>query len=607
MAIINSITTEKRALEKLLIALKEAAPEARSELLNQFTTVSGAVQLGKERRCRQNEVQTTDRDNGELQSSLTSRDRSKSQGVSDDEGLVDIELDASQFLSVDECGQLGVFGPTSALHSPVKGHLPTALPIQDVRNQLIANAALQRQREFSLRSLPEIDGVPTELAMHLLDLHWNRSHHTFLLTYRPAFTRDLISGGPYTSTFLLNAVFASASKYSSRSELRDDPSDPRTSGARFFRRCAEVLVRDNLFERSSIPSIVGLLLLGSAFLARGELSKSWLYSGLALRMVYDLGLHLDCRQPGCDAEDLEIRRRVFWGAFIWDKLQSLYLGRPFAIPLRDAHVTIDFVDTMEELDLWTPYIDAKCLDTNWSPCEPTPIHSVTTFQQFCLLSKLMTEIIQSFYFVGANTSNAQAKLQSLDKGLSSWYRNLPNQLCFQPWSEDPALSDKRVSPNIIILNTTYHSVVILLHRPFMSEGHLRSICPPANSWKKCTLAAKHITSIMRTYRSAYTLRGAPYLASYASYVACTIHVREAALEYGRGASTRPSFRMLEETLVMLDELSVASPCISGPTKIIRRLMEANRVHDLPCKCVYAMLIRLPVPTKWLFVDGSCKL
>ena len=586
MAIINSIKNEKHALEKLLTDLKEAAPEDRSKLLSQFTTADGTVQLVEEHRTSPAEEIPADRANWEPQYSPTRRDPRKTRQGSDDdsEDSWDAEVDVSEFLSVDESGQVEVFGPTSALHSSVKGLLSNAPPLQDVRYQLVANAALQRQREFSVRFLPDIDGVPTELAMHLLDLHWNRQHHTFLLTYRPAFMRDLVSGGPYCSKFLVNAVFASASKYSSRSELRHDPSDPRTSGARFFRRCAELLVRENLFERSSIPTIVGLLLLGSAFLARGELSKSWLYSGFAMRMIYDLGLHLDCRKPGYDAEDLEIRRRVFWGAFICDKLQSLYLGRPVAIQLRDAHVSIDFMDTMEELDLWTPYVDPKYPDMDYLPCLPTPVHSVSTFQQLCLLSKLMTKIIKRFYFVGAKTSNAQSSLQSLDEGLSFWYRNLPRALVFQPWSEDPEFSQKLVSPNIIILNTTYHSLVILLHRPFMSDGHLRSTSPPANSWNKCTIAAKNITSIMRAYRSAYALRGAPYIASYASYVACTIHVRNAAFEGGRGADRRTSFKMLEETLVMLDELSVASPCISGPAKIIRRLMEANRVRDLPCEC-----------------------
>jgi hypothetical protein len=32
--------------------------------------------------------------------------------------------------------------------------------------------------------------------MHLLDLHWNRQHHAFLITYRPLFMRDWACNGP---------------------------------------------------------------------------------------------------------------------------------------------------------------------------------------------------------------------------------------------------------------------------------------------------------------------------------------------------------------------------------------------------------------------------
>ena len=80
--------------------------------------------------------------------------------------------------------------------------------------------------------------------MHLLDLHWNRQHHTFLLTYRPAFMGDLVHGGPYYSKLLLNAMFACASKYSDRVELRDDHANPLTAGGRFFRRCDELLAEN---------------------------------------------------------------------------------------------------------------------------------------------------------------------------------------------------------------------------------------------------------------------------------------------------------------------------------------------------------------------------
>ena len=568
-------------MEEILIALKEALPEHRAELLNKFTTFNGAVQLVKEHQNPQDAASCDNRGGAEQepQSPQKSRDNlkslSKSKGSSNNECY---DFDVSKFPSLDDCGSVGGLLPMPALRSRVE---PSRAPLQDVRHQLIARAALQRQREHSIRFLHDIDGVPIELAIHLLDLHWNCQYHTLLLPHRPAFMRDLISGGPYNSKFLVHAVFASASNYSNRVEVRDDPSDPRTSGARFFRRCEELLIEDVPVEQSSIPTIVGLLLLGFAYLARGEIHKSWMYSGLAIRMVYDLGLHLKCRKPCYNAEDLETRRRVFWGAFICDKVQSLYLGRPVAMQLQDSHVSHDFVDTMEEPDLWTPYVDPKSPEVEIPSCIQTPAHSVSTFQNLVLLSKFLTMIMKRFYFDGAKDSDARSSLQSLDEGLSSWYTNLPSALVFQPWSEDPTISQKRAAPNIIVIHTMYHSLVILLHRPFMADGNLRLTSPPANSWEKCTIAARNITSIMRAYRSAYTLRGAPYLASYASYVACTIHVRNAALEGGIGGDTKSSWRMLEETLLMLEELSVASPCISGPTKIIRRLMEADRIHDVP--------------------------
>lgn len=487
----------------------------------------------------------------------------------------DGDFDVSQYLSVDDHGHVGVFGLTSTLHSPRNASLPSVPPMQDIRNQLIANAALERQKEFSIRRLPDIDGIPTPLAMHLLDLHWNRQHHTFLLTYRPAFMRDLASGGPYCSKFLLNAIFACASKYSGRVELRDDVLDPRTAGGRFFRRCEELMSQDPPWERSSISTLVGLLLLGSTFVARGEITKGWSYTGLAVRMVFDLGLHLDLKKPGCTAEDIEIRRRVFWGAFLCDKMQSLYLGRPIAMQLKDSHVPYQLMDTMEELDIWVPYVDPECPDPSQILYSPTPLHSVSTFQQLCLLSKIMTRIINRFYSVRTTPSKAQASLQALDEALTKWYQQLPEAITFEPWSENFIASQKCVPPNIMNLHNTYHSLVILLHRPFISDGHLRSGTASAGSWKKCTVAARNITSIVGSYRSAYSLRGAPYLTSYAVYVSCTIHIRNAALEGRNGEN----LRLLLASLKTLDELCVPNPGISRPANIIRRLMQMNGIHE----------------------------
>ena len=154
--------------------------------------------------------------------------------------------------------------------------------------------------------------------MHLLSLHWNRQHHSFLLTYRPAFMRDMASGGPYFSKLLLNAIFFGVSKFSSRPEVRKDPNDVRTAGW-MFRERVKALLGEEL-DRSKITTIQALLVMSSSLFALGdERSAAWLYAGTAFRMIIDLGMHVDApllpNLRGLSDEDIEIRRRVFWGAF----------------------------------------------------------------------------------------------------------------------------------------------------------------------------------------------------------------------------------------------------------------------------------------------------
>jgi hypothetical protein len=548
-ALIDAAEREKRTLQEILIALKNADPKERDAILDAIP-VDGILPDSPP--------------NGRL------RDTPRTNDEHDHDSH-----NVTTFISRDESGVVRIFGPTSNLHmeSPTTSVPDSGDSSEPERFQLIANAALQRQKEHDLRRRTTIGGIPSELAMHLLDLHWNRQHHTFHLTYRPAFMRDLANGGgPYCSEFLLNAVFACSSKFSERVDVRDDPDRPETAGKRFFERCDELLAQRALLESSSVPTVAGLLMLGSSFNARGQTSKGWLYTGYALRMVYDLGLHLDCKEVAGNAEDVDIRRRVFWGAFICDKLQSLYFGRPFTIQLRDIHVSWDFMDTFEENELWTPYIDPLgCTARLNFNHQPIRLHSISTFQHLCSLSRIMTSIIDHFYVVGATPDRTRAHLGLMDEKLSNWYRNLPSELRFEPWAHDSPNGSTLAAPNVIILLTTYNALLILLHRPFITNG----LDPPAHSWERCVTAARNITSLALAYQSVYSLRRANYMLSYAVYVACTIHARNPAVREStrRGDPSSP----LTVSLRCLDELAVPNCGVSAPAKIIRRLMEANGI------------------------------
>ena len=113
-------------------------------------------------------------------------------------------------------------------------------------------------------------------------------------------------------------------------------------------------------QPSSMPTIQGLLLLGQRDCAHGNLSQGWMYTGMAFRAMRGMGIHLDCsRLPifglgTLTVEDREIRCRLFWSAFTWDKIISLAVGRTQTF---NAHQTVSpshIVDDTEDGGVWQP-------------------------------------------------------------------------------------------------------------------------------------------------------------------------------------------------------------------------------------------------------------
>ncbi|KAK1492773.1 fungal specific transcription factor, partial [Colletotrichum tamarilloi] len=403
------------------------------------------------------------------------------------------------------------------------------MPDDWIEKGLVAETAKQRQlEEFNHRAgTLDFDGVDPELGMHLLSLHWNRQHHSFLLTYRPAFMRDMACHGPYFSKILLNAIYFGASKFSPRREVRRDPNDVRTAGWAFRERVRKLL--GDALDSSDITTIQALLVMTNSLFALGdERSAAWLYAGLAFRMIIDLGMHVDAPGLGITRkfsdEDLEIRRRVFWGAFVVDKIQSLYQGRPASLKESDTLVPIKFLDTFEEFENWKPF----AYSTDATNYPGSPAYSVSTFTYLCRLSVVMSDILSCIYTERAFDKSAaelSTMLQTLSSKLATWKDALPAHLIFDPKSNDAV-----PPPHVLSLHAMYHVLTILLNRPFVADGHLyntsRSIS--VNSFITCASAADSIVSVLRVYDRVFSVRHAPYLISYATYVAATIHVRIAA-------------------------------------------------------------------------------
>lgn len=168
----------------------------------------------------------------------------------------------------------------------------------------------------------DLDGVDVDLAMDLLAIFWNRQYYEGSAIYRPLFMRDMTTNGLYFSKLLLYAILFAASKYAANDQVRSDPHDPETTGVPFRQRFEEILLEPgaNVLFDSKLTTVQALLVVANVLLSwRDEASLAWHYTGVAINMIIDLGIHTERHPPHSTsdycAEGIEAHRRVFWAAF----------------------------------------------------------------------------------------------------------------------------------------------------------------------------------------------------------------------------------------------------------------------------------------------------
>jgi hypothetical protein len=180
----------------------------------------------------------------------------------------------------------------------------------------------------------------------LLKTHWCWIQPLFNFVYRPAFTRryllkilpmvantekgDMEVSGPYYSHALLNTMLSHSIRWCKKSQI-SHLLVPYEDGEVFSRQARTLLFDELRTGQSRIPTVQTLLLLSAQECSYGNRTQAWLYSGMAFRLIEDLGICIDGQKYAGSVrlsdEDIEIRRRVFWSCYFWDKMISLYLGR----------------------------------------------------------------------------------------------------------------------------------------------------------------------------------------------------------------------------------------------------------------------------------------
>jgi hypothetical protein len=269
-------------------------------------------------------------------------------------------------ISLDDHGGIVFHNSTSVVHEPssngarltpkLNANSNHSSPHDDQRmkRDLVLNANHQRQIEhYAIANTAVKLNVPKDTSLELLKYHWCWVHPMFLFVYRPAFTRCMAmidcnnpesQDLPYFSDTLLKVMYAHCARFLNHdvyqhqyqsSDNNHSPMSITLTSQEFMSNMTDEArygLGMDMLKSSSIPTIQALLQQSAREVVFGHSSQAWTFAGVAFRMALDIGIHLPSDKLSTfvktlTAEDVEIRKRLFWSCYTWDKILSLYLGR----------------------------------------------------------------------------------------------------------------------------------------------------------------------------------------------------------------------------------------------------------------------------------------
>ncbi|KAK5194966.1 hypothetical protein LTR92_005096 [Exophiala xenobiotica] len=269
-----------------------------------------------------------------------------------------------------------------------------------------------------------------EYELHLTALYF-AWHNTFVNEVRKDVyfhEKELYYSGydtPLFSPALENAILAIGALYSARQHSAIQESASDLFGAR-TRLYLEVEM-----DRPTIATTQAATILSAFESANGHDSRGWIYSGIAVQMTTDLGLHLhlDTKDSQlCPDEDTRgqehLRRSLFWTVYAADMFHSTYSGRPYL--LNKLRYDVPCVDVPDKGD-WQPFHadgTPMILPSNF---DGSAIESVKT--HVTQMAIKLRKIYDSIYCGNGSTSEgAMILVPPLALQFQQWKASLPAAL-----------------------------------------------------------------------------------------------------------------------------------------------------------------------------------
>lgn len=247
--------------------------------------------------------------------------------------------------------------------------------------------------------------------------------------------------------------------------------------------------------------VYSLVLIAYNEFAEARDAALWTWSGMAIRMCYDLGLHIP---EHAKAYDRVLYRNVFGSVVCLDRIVSLSTGRKTSIPDQDlASLT------------WLDGSDHKVLRTPLPLVEyHRPIHHLCRLMTIAgRISNFINSSPDQDHF--AHEPNAMAEYLDV---LTEFHIQLPTELYFDIGNFQEARKRKQ-SQAFLIIHIWHQALLIIVHCPLWSPNYSfnNPISAPQRQWdlfpSQCDTASRCVSNIGDMISLAELIDPNSYLAS----------------------------------------------------------------------------------------------
>ncbi|KAI8377410.1 fungal-specific transcription factor domain-containing protein [Radiomyces spectabilis] len=382
----------------------------------------------------------------------------------------------------------------------------------------VDDQVLRKRKIFIEPSIPPIHvEMPSQkVQQHLISLYFKHCYALFPVIPKRVFLDHFERKTDLVTPLLLLSMYAHAA-YFSDSENKET----------YFERAKSIL--DGYLDTARISTVVALCLLSVYELehaAKTSITRSSAYGAMALRMCTDItDMPIDQNK-----EDIELRKRVYWGCYCLDKIKSACTEQPCLLRSTDHD---------PDMPLLQPGDDA------------TENEILGGFVAYIKLMMICERVLQQAKPI-VRTEQYEQTLLAFDNELLHWLHGLPNHLHWTPLSRPGQSVSCEPPANAMVahLHLAYNVVQLQVL-------HTSTVTPSSKViLERSTVVASHITELvcLLTRQTKFSIEH--FLTASALKSAIQVHLLNVARGENRRAAHSLFLRSIQALRHLVDDRDI---------------------------------------------------